>query len=119
VTPARSLRATGNYLVAFAAYALAAGLVQVAVSSDADPLAAAGAGALAWAAGLVVVIAPGGVGVRELVYARLLAGTVPFAEAAAGAVTLRLVTIVVEIAVLVLAGRPVSAAPSGSREALE
>jgi Glycosyl transferase family 2 len=118
VTPARSLRATGNYLVAFVAYALAAALVQVAVSSDADPLAAAGSASLAWAAGLVVVIAPSGVGVRELVYARLLSDSVPFAEAAAAAVTLRLVTIVVEIAVLVLAGRPVST-PSGSAEALD
>lgn len=118
VTPARSLRATGNYLVAFVAYALAAALVQVAVSSDANPLAAAGSASLAWAVGLVVVIAPSGVGVRELVYARLLSDSVPFAEAAAAAVTLRLVTIVVEIAVLVLAGRPVST-PSGSAEALE
>jgi hypothetical protein len=113
VTPARSLRATGNYLVAFVAYALAAALVQVAVSGDADVLAAAGSASLAWAAGLVVVIAPSGVGVRELVYARLLSDSVPFSEAAAAAVTLRLVTIVVEIAVLVLAGRPVSAREQG------
>ena len=118
VTPARSLRATGNYLVAFVAYAAAAALVQVAVSSDADPLAAGGSATLAWAAGLVVVIAPSGVGVRELVYARLLSDDVPFAEAAAAAVTLRLLTIVVEIAVLLLAGRPVST-PTGSHEALE
>jgi hypothetical protein len=118
VTPARSLRATGNYLIAFLAYALAAALVQVAVSADADPLAAAGAASLAWAAGLVVVIAPSGVGVRELVYARLLSDTVPFAEAAAAAVTLRLVTVIVEIAVLVLAGRPVSTRPDPA-EALE
>jgi uncharacterized membrane protein YbhN (UPF0104 family) len=92
--------------------------VQVAVSSDADPLAAGGSATLAWAAGLVVVIAPSGVGVRELVYARLLSDDVPFAEAAAAAVTLRLLTIVVEIAVLLLAGRPVST-PAGPREALE
>ena len=64
---------------------------------------------MAWAAGLVVVIAPSGVGVRELVYVNLLSGTLPFAELAAAAVTMRLAMIVAELAVLLLAGLPTRA----------
>jgi hypothetical protein len=106
VTPARTRRATVNYVVAFAAYAVAAVLVQVAVSGYAHPMAVAGAAALAWAAGLVVVFAPSGVGVREVVYVALLSGTLPKPQLEAAAVTMRLVMIVAELAVLVLAGRP-------------
>jgi hypothetical protein len=106
VTPARSVRALLNYLVAFVAYGLAAVLVQGAVSGFADPLAVAGASSLAWAAGLVVVIAPSGVGVRELVYVELLSGTLPDGQLAAAAVTMRLTMIVAELGVLLLAGRP-------------
>jgi uncharacterized membrane protein YbhN (UPF0104 family) len=95
-----------NYLGAFAAYLAAAVLVQAAVSGWQDPLTVAGAAALAWGAGLVVVIAPGGIGVRELVYTELLAGSLPRGEAVAGALTFRLVTIAAELAVLVVAGRP-------------
>jgi uncharacterized membrane protein YbhN (UPF0104 family) len=106
LTRARMSRATVNYLLAFVAYALAAALVQVAVSGSADTLAVAGAASVAWAAGLVVVIAPSGVGVREVVYVKLLSGTLPFAELAAAAVTMRLAMIVAELAVLLFAGRP-------------
>jgi hypothetical protein len=101
----RVVRATGVFLGGFLAYMLAAVLAQTAVSGWENPLEVAGAAAVAWGAGLVVVIAPGGLGVRELVYVALLAGTVPSAEAGAAAVTLRLVTVAAELAVLLAAGR--------------
>ena len=106
ITPARGARASINYVLAFAAYGVAAVLVQLAVSGSVDPAAVAGAASIAWAAGLVVVIAPSGVGVRELVYVDLLAGTLPHAELAAAAVTMRLVMIVAECAILLVVGRP-------------
>ena len=65
-------RATGNALAAFVGYLAAAVLVQAAVSGWQDPLLVAGAAGIAWAAGLVVVFAPGGLGARELAYAGLL-----------------------------------------------
>jgi uncharacterized membrane protein YbhN (UPF0104 family) len=111
VAPARTLRATGNYVIAFAAYGAAAVLVQAAVSGNTHLLAVAGAATLAWGAGLVVVFAPSGVGVREVVYVALLAGMFPKAELAAAAVTMRLIMIVAELSVLVIAGRPPQNAP--------
>ncbi len=115
VTPARTLTATWNYLAAFAAYVVAAVLVQDSVSGLEEPLAVVGAAAIAWGAGLVVVIAPGGVGVREAVYVALLAGVLPEAELLAGALTLRVVTIVAEIIVLLVAGRPTSQPAAGAQ----
>jgi uncharacterized membrane protein YbhN (UPF0104 family) len=106
LTPARMARATVNYLLAFLAYALGAVLVQVAVSGSIDALAVAGAASVAWAAGLVVVIAPSGLGVREVVYLNLLSGTLPYAELVAAAVAMRLAMIVAELGVLLLAGLP-------------
>jgi hypothetical protein len=104
--PQRMARATVNYLLAFLIYALAAVFMQIAASGSVDALAVAGAASVAWAAGLVVVIAPSGSGVREVVYVKLLAGTLPFAELAAAAVTMRLAMISAELAVLLVAGRP-------------
>ena len=112
VTPERARRGLVNYVVAFLAYAILAVLVQVAVSGAVDVVAIAGASCLAWAAGLVVVIAPSGIGVREVVYVELLAGTLPHAELAAGAVTMRLIMIAAELGVLLLAGRPAPAPAS-------
>jgi uncharacterized membrane protein YbhN (UPF0104 family) len=112
VTPERARRGLGNYGVAFLAYAVHGVLVQLAVSGSVDVLAVAGAACLAWAAGLVVVIAPSGIGVRELVYVELLAGTMPHAELAAAAVTMRLVMIAAELGVLLVAGRPAPAPAS-------
>lgn len=106
LAPDRTRLATLNYLVAFSGYALAAVLVQAAVSGFHDPLAIAGGAAIAWAAGLVVVFAPSGVGVRELVYVALLSETLPAGQLAAGAVSFRIVTIAAELSVLVVAGRP-------------
>lgn len=96
-------RATGAYLVGYVAYGVLGLLVQVAVSGVRDPtypLYVAGVSCLAWAVGLVVVFAPGGVGVREVVYVALLAGLYPRAELEAAAVTSRLVTIGAEVIVL-------------------
>jgi Dolichyl-phosphate-mannose-protein mannosyltransferase len=106
LAPERTHRATLNYLIAFLGYAVAAMLVQTAVSGFTDPFEVAGVAAVAWAAGLVVVIAPGGVGVRELVYVALLSHAFPDGELAAAAVTLRGLTIVAELGVLLLVGRP-------------
>jgi hypothetical protein len=102
----RTRRATGNYLVAFAGYMVAAVLVQGAISGWHDLGAVAGAACLSWAAGLVVVVAPSGVGAREWVYVELLKGPLGHADLVAGALTLRVVTIVAELAVLLYAGRP-------------
>src|SRR3954469_10302415 len=106
VGPTRTRRATVNYLLAFAGYMVAAVLVQAAISGWHDLPMVAGAACLSWAAGLVVVIAPSGVGAREWVYVELLKGPFVHADLVAGALTLRVVTIVAELAVLIVAGRP-------------
>lgn len=102
----RTLHATWNYLAAFAAYSFAAVLVQAAVSGLDRPLAVAGAAAIAWSAGFAVVITPSGVGVRELVYVGLLSSAFPTAEAAAAALTMRVLTTVAELVVLFLVAGP-------------
>jgi hypothetical protein len=96
-------RAAGTYTVGYLAYGVMGVLVQVAVSgvrSPTYPLYVAGVSCVAWAVGLVVVFAPGGVGVRELVYVGLLSGLYPRAELEAGAVTSRLVTVAAEFTAL-------------------
>lgn len=108
VAPERVVPATAMYLGAFAAYAVAAVLVQGAVSGFDDSIEVAGAALVAWAVGLVVVIAPGGVGVREAAYVGLLAGTsLSDGDLAAAAVTLRVLTVFAEVGVLLVAARPV------------
>jgi glycosyltransferase 2 family protein len=94
-----------TYVAAFAGYAVAAVLAQAAVSGFEDSLLVAGAAGIAWAVGLVVVIAPSGLGVREVVYVGLLAGALGSGEPAAGAVVLRLVTIAAELLVLLASAR--------------
>jgi hypothetical protein len=106
ITPARARSSTVNYVIAFAGYMVAAVLVQGAISGWHDLAAVAGAACLSWAAGLVVVVAPSGVGAREWVYVELLKGPIGHADLVAGALTLRVVTIVAELAVLIVAGRP-------------
>ncbi len=98
--PPGSPRTVPVYLLAFAGYVVAAIFAQAAVSGWHDLALVAGAACIAWAAGLVVVIAPSGLGVREVVYVGLLAGVFAKGEPAAGAVVLRLVTIVAELLVL-------------------
>jgi hypothetical protein len=106
VEPRRVRIAMLLYLAAFAAYVGAAVCVQAALSPLDDPLRIAGAAALAWAAGLVVIFAPSGIGARELAYVALAAGTLPHGDAAAGAVLLRLVTVVAELAALLAVAWP-------------
>jgi hypothetical protein len=106
LAPERTRRASINYYVAFLGYAYAAVLVQAAVSGLHHPLAVAGAATIAWAAGLVVVFAPSGVGVREVVYVGLLSGVLPSGQLAAGAVTMRIVMVLAELGVLLAVGRP-------------
>ena len=113
VAPERVIPATALYVAAFTAYALAALLVQGAVSGFDDSLAVAGAALVAWGAGLVVVIAPGGVGVREAAYVGLLAGTIGDGDAAAAALTLRVITVFAEVGVLLVAARPVAGPAPG------
>ncbi len=100
--PEASPRTVPAYLLGFVGYAGAAILAQAAVSGWHEPLLVAGAAGIAWAVGLVVVVAPGGLGVREVVYVGLLAGAFTKGEPAAGAVVLRLVTIVAELLVLLV-----------------
>lgn len=106
IDPARALTVSGNYAIGFVAYSVAAVLVQIAVSGVHDPLAVAGAATLAWSLGLVVVIAPGGVGVREAAYVALLSSTLPTGELAAAAVAMRVIAVIAELTILLAAGRP-------------
>ena len=106
--PVRVRRATANALAAFACYVLAAVLVQAAVSGLHQPLLVAGAAAISWAAGFVVVFTPGGLGARELAYAGLLASSFARADLATAAVAMRATTIAAELLVLLAAGRPSS-----------
>jgi hypothetical protein len=103
VTRTGIVRTTGLYGFGFVAYGVSALFTQVAVSgvrTPTYPLYVAGAACLAWAVGLVVVFAPGGVGVREVTYVWLLRGLYPHAELQAAAVTSRLITVLAELLVL-------------------
>lgn len=109
VTRVGAARATGTYAVGFVAFGVMAVLTQVGISGlrhPTYPLYVAGAACLAWAAGLVVVFAPGGVGVREVVYIWMLRDLYPAADLQAAAVTSRLVTILAEMTVLTLVSLP-------------
>jgi hypothetical protein len=106
LAPVRVRAATWNYLLAFALYVGSAVLVQAAVSGFHHELLVAGAAGVSWGVGLVVVMAPGGIGVREVVYVGLASHAFASGQLAAGAVTMRLEAIVAELVVLVVAGRP-------------
>jgi len=108
VAPERVTPAAAGYALGFAAYAGAAVLVQASVSGFHDSAAVAGAALVAWGVGLVVVIAPGGVGVREVAYVGLLGATFGHSELAAGALALRVITIIAELVILVAVARPVA-----------
>lgn len=99
------MRASVTYAVAFAAYGFAGVLSQVAFTGvrlhHTYPLYVAGASCVAWAVGLVVVFAPGGVGVRELVYVWMLSDlSYTSADLKGAAVANRLVCIAAELTVL-------------------
>jgi glycosyltransferase 2 family protein len=116
---ARTRRATGNALVAFGGYLAAAVLVQAAVSGWHEPLLVAGAAGVAWAFGLVVVFLPGGLGARELAYAGLLAPSFAHADLAAAAVVMRALTIVAELMILLVLGRPAADGPTAPQSMAE
>lgn len=99
----RVRRTSASYAVGYVAYGVAAILVQNAVSgpqSPGDLMYVAGSACVAWAVGLVAVFAPGGVGVREVVYVWMLGGFYPRPELEAAAVASRLVTLAAEVTVL-------------------
>jgi hypothetical protein len=109
VTRTGVVRTTGIYAVGFVAYGVTGILTQVAVSGirhPTYPLYVAGAACLAWATGLVVVFAPGGVGVREVVYVWTLRQLYPRADLQAAAITSRLVTVLAELTVLAVISLP-------------
>jgi glycosyltransferase 2 family protein len=100
-------RASVTYAVGYVAYGISGILAQLAVSGVRDPtypLYVAGASCVAWAVGLVVVFAPGGVGVREVVYVWMLTRLYPQADLKGAAVASRLVTVFAELTVLVAVG---------------
>lgn len=101
----RLVEATATALPAFACYVAGAVLVQASVSGLHRPLLVAGAAGISWAAGLVVVVAPGGLGVRELAYGGLLSADFGHEDLAAAAVVMRAVTIAAELLILLTAGR--------------
>jgi glycosyltransferase 2 family protein len=110
VTRSGVVRTTSIYAVGYVAYGLTGIFSQVAVSGirhPTYPLYVAGAACLAWAAGLVVVFAPGGVGVREVVYVWALRDLYPRADLQAAAISSRLVTVLAELTVLALVSVPV------------
>jgi glycosyltransferase 2 family protein len=119
VTRTGVTRTTGTYAVGYVAYGFMAILTQLAISGlrhPTYPLYVAGVACLAWAVGLVVVFAPGGIGVREVVYVWMLGPLYPRADLQAAAVTSRLVTVLAEMTVLAAVSLPLRrAARSASR----
>ena len=104
-------RATLTYAVGFAAYGVSGLLSQVAFSGvhlhQTYPLYVAGASCVAWAIGLVVIFAPGGVGVREVVYVWMLSNlSYSSADLKGAAIANRLVCILAELTVLGIITRP-------------
>lgn len=109
VTRRAVMRTSIVYAVGFVAYGISGLLAQIAVTGLQDPtypLYVAAATCIAWAVGLVVVFAPGGVGVRELVYIWMLTGLYPSADVKAAAILSRLVAVAAEFTVLAIISRP-------------
>jgi glycosyltransferase 2 family protein len=109
VTRVGVARTSSVYAVGFVAYGVTAILTQLSVSGvrhPTYPLYVAAAACVAWAAGLVVVFAPSGVGVREVVYVWVLRGLYPRADLQAAAITTRLVTVLAELTVLAIVSLP-------------
>lgn len=88
------LKALGLQLLAFSSFALAAALVGAAVLPAGTSLSHfAAVFLLAWLAGFVVPVAPGGLGVREAALLALAGGGVPAAAALAATLALRAASI--------------------------
>jgi hypothetical protein len=99
VTTRRAADATVWLVPSWALYAAASAAAQAAVGGGPSVGAVGAASLLAWAAGFVAVFAPGGAGVREVVYGAVLSGTAPSATIAGGAVASRLAFTVGELVV--------------------
>lgn len=110
VTRKGIMRASLTYAVGFACYGIAGLLSQISFSGlhrPTYPLYVAGASCVAWAIGLVIVFAPGGVGVRELVYVWMLSDlTYSSTELKGAAIANRLASIFAELTVLAVVTRP-------------
>jgi hypothetical protein len=110
VTRAGVIRALIAYAIGFFCYGLSGIWAQLAVSGlhrPTYPLYIAGASCLSWAVGLVVVFAPGGVGVREVVYVWMLSGlTYTQTDLRAAAITSRLASVLAELTVLTVVSLP-------------
>jgi glycosyltransferase 2 family protein len=109
VTRKAVLMTSVTYAIGFVAYGISGLLAQISVSGlhhPTYPLFVAAATCIAWAVGLVVVFAPGGVGVREVVYIWLLTSLYTSADVKAAAIVSRLVAVAAEFTVLAVISRP-------------
>lgn len=89
------VRALGWQIAGFGGFAIAAVLVGAAVLPvDADVIQFAGIFLLAWLAGFVVPVAPGGLGVREAALIALAGGSMPMASVLAATLALRIASVI-------------------------
>ncbi len=95
----RAATSMGWLLPGWLLYGLGSAAGQLAVGKGPSVGAVGAASLLAWSAGFVAVFAPGGAGVREVVYGAVLSGTAPSATIAGGAVASRLTFTIGELAV--------------------
>ena len=102
----RMLHAGLWYVVAFLVYGAANVCAQIGVGHTTDNVRIAGAACLAWAVGVVIIFAPGGLGAREAVYVKLLGSRLPVGVPAAGALAGRLASIIAELLVLLIVAGP-------------
>ena len=91
--------AMGWLLLGWPLYGLASVAAQSAVGPGIGVAAIIAASLLAWTVGFVAVFAPGGAGVREVVYSAVVAGSAAHGVAAAGAVLSRVTFTVAEVIV--------------------
>jgi uncharacterized membrane protein YbhN (UPF0104 family) len=98
----RAATAMGWLLPGWLLYGLASAAGQLAVGKGPSVGAVGAASLLAWSAGFVAVFAPGGAGVREVVYGAVLSGAAPSATIAGGAVASRLTFTIGELVVAVV-----------------
>ncbi|MGI8868238.1 MAG: hypothetical protein ACR2F6_05145 [Mycobacteriales bacterium] len=89
------------YLAAFLVYAAANIFAQIGVGHASDYARIGGAACLAWALGVIIIFAPGGLGAREAFYVKLIGNRLGVGLPSAGAVAARLASIVAELIVLV------------------
>lgn len=102
----RMLHAGAWYVLAFLAYGAANVMAQIGVGHTTGHIRIAGVACLAWAVGVVIIFAPGGLGAREAVYVKLIGGRLGVGLPSAGAVAARLASIVAELLVLLIVAGP-------------